>query len=482
VRLISLLEPRLAIPIAIVASAFALRLIGLNRYGLDGDEVFSVMTASASWPDLFIIAAKDISHPPLYYAMLKLWLMIDSVDEGWIRGLSVVTGIGTLIFTKRICDVLRMSVVDTAFVLFLIAANGLLIYYAQHARMFSLLQLTSVAQLYIFLLFVRSPTTRSRFVGLVIANLLLVYSHYWGWVFLASEFIALLWLNRAKLVAFTAAGLCTVVGFLPWTLVVLWAIAGRGAAMGQIRWMGAGVPGISDYVWLIGRLNGGLSFAHSTTLSLLIFGAPIAVFVWMSLTRRERLADRAGSPIPWIIFVVAPLLLTSAASYILKQNVWGERHLQIVAIPYYILLGLSFDRIGPSALAMFARAIIVVWAVWASVEWFADTHQKLEWRSIAQRIGMSPDANAPVIASEHFVSFPLGYQLRRLIPGIRVDETSDVSSISADRFWFVYRDWTWRQPLPPDKLFEERGYSVDKEISTTSGPQTIIALFVHKHD
>src|SRR5215468_11437328 len=50
---LSLSERHLPFLAIIAALASAVRLVGLGRYGLDGDEIFSVTTASASWPDLF---------------------------------------------------------------------------------------------------------------------------------------------------------------------------------------------------------------------------------------------------------------------------------------------------------------------------------------------------------------------------------------------------------------------------------------------
>src|SRR5579863_7513192 len=90
-------QKHIALFVAIVALAAAIRLVGLGRYGLDGDEIFSVTAASASWTGLFAIAARDISHPPLYYVLLKLWLLLGPVNEAWVRGLSVLASLGSLI-------------------------------------------------------------------------------------------------------------------------------------------------------------------------------------------------------------------------------------------------------------------------------------------------------------------------------------------------------------------------------------------------
>lgn len=79
--------------VALIAGlALILRLYALSRYGFDFDEVFSLSAASHTWAHLISTAIDDKSHPPLFYAVLKLWLDLGAADEGRVRLLSVFFG------------------------------------------------------------------------------------------------------------------------------------------------------------------------------------------------------------------------------------------------------------------------------------------------------------------------------------------------------------------------------------------------------
>jgi hypothetical protein len=80
----------------VILVACILRLAVMQRYGFDVDEVFSLETISSSWSDLFSIAAHDVSHPPLFYIALKLWLILGPVHEAWARLLPMMFGVGSL--------------------------------------------------------------------------------------------------------------------------------------------------------------------------------------------------------------------------------------------------------------------------------------------------------------------------------------------------------------------------------------------------
>ena len=80
----------------------------------------------------------------------------------------------------------------------LIAVNGYLIYFAQELRMYSLLLLLTLSSLWLFAKFLNaSATIAAHVLALSIANLLLVYTHYYGWLVVVGEsFVLLLWARR----------------------------------------------------------------------------------------------------------------------------------------------------------------------------------------------------------------------------------------------------------------------------------------------
>ena len=59
-----------ALPVCLYVAA---RLWRLTASCLWFDEIFSVHAARHTWGALWRFAAADLIHPPLFYALLKLW-------------------------------------------------------------------------------------------------------------------------------------------------------------------------------------------------------------------------------------------------------------------------------------------------------------------------------------------------------------------------------------------------------------------------
>src|SRR4051794_37088260 len=85
-----------ATPLA-VGLFLAVRLAVLDAECLNGDEVFSVNIARLDWPELWSATADDISHPPLFYTLLKLWIDLAGESLAWLRLLPTLLAILALI-------------------------------------------------------------------------------------------------------------------------------------------------------------------------------------------------------------------------------------------------------------------------------------------------------------------------------------------------------------------------------------------------
>ncbi|MBC7901572.1 MAG: hypothetical protein H7070_16135, partial [Saprospiraceae bacterium] len=62
-----------------------IRLWGVTASCLWFDEIFSVQAAGHSWDELFWFVAQDLIHPPLFYALLKVWIGVGGESVFWLR-------------------------------------------------------------------------------------------------------------------------------------------------------------------------------------------------------------------------------------------------------------------------------------------------------------------------------------------------------------------------------------------------------------
>src|SRR5687768_5274136 len=160
------------------------------------DEIFSLHAAGLAWSEMVPFIAKDLIHPPLFYFLLKVWIGLFGDGLFWVRFLPVFLSILALYPFWMLCRELKLNQ-STVFVAFgLFAANGALIKYAQEVRMYSLLLFLAITSTW---LFSRYFFRGKSFWMLVIVNVLLVNTHYFGWFVVLSEVATIIILQRIKI-------------------------------------------------------------------------------------------------------------------------------------------------------------------------------------------------------------------------------------------------------------------------------------------
>ena len=140
----------------IVFIGFTLRMYDLDGKSLWLDEGLSVWQAERDLAFLMEYLAKSENHMPLYSVLLHYWLYInDSVF--WIRFMSVMPSTLVIPVVYKLGRTLhssRSGVVCAA----LVASSPFQVYYAQEARMYSLLALEAATSTYVLLRAIKSDS------------------------------------------------------------------------------------------------------------------------------------------------------------------------------------------------------------------------------------------------------------------------------------------------------------------------------------
>ncbi len=110
------------------------------------DEGYSILLAKSSWGDLFALTAVD-AHPPLYYALLKVWGSVFGFGEFALRSLSAVLLSGAIIAGLALLRRMFGAKVALYALPFIIFAP-FLIRYGYEVRMYSLALLIGVSATY----------------------------------------------------------------------------------------------------------------------------------------------------------------------------------------------------------------------------------------------------------------------------------------------------------------------------------------------
>jgi 4-amino-4-deoxy-L-arabinose transferase-like glycosyltransferase len=185
------------LPISIILClATFLRFYQLSNQSLWSDEGNSVALARRGFVEIAQRTAFDI-HPPLYYWLLKLWVVIFGDSEPGLRSLSAVLGIGLVyliwLLGRRLFS-RRVGLIAA----FVAAVSPLQIYYSQETRMYMLLAFLSTLTVWLAVLMLDG--SRSRHMPLLaVAYVLTVtaglYTHYaYPVILIVVNLVALAWL------------------------------------------------------------------------------------------------------------------------------------------------------------------------------------------------------------------------------------------------------------------------------------------------
>ncbi|MEP6922721.1 MAG: glycosyltransferase family 39 protein [bacterium] len=507
--------------VVVAVYAFA-RLWRLSSSCLWFDEIFTVHAARHSWLEMLRFVAADIIHPPLFYAVLKVWIAIGGESLIWLRLLPGVISVATIIPFVLLARDLKLRPAELNLALLLLAVNGYLIKYAQEVRMYGLLLFFTVTSLWLFVRVVNSHKARKEIVGLLAINLLLVYTHYYGWMVVLIEGLALLiwWRERVREFLMTVGVL--VLSYLPWVYLVATSTEpGRGLAQ-NIGWVTR--PGLRDVAQFLTMLSVPF-FARQSSVSsfneiwigllvLLLFGLPLStllVGLYMHLQDRKR----EHLVLYWLILCsFVPVLFAFVLSWLLPHSIWGSRHLIITAAPYSLLVAVALLRLRPAWLRTTCFSIVGTWFFLAGVILVATpapVYIWCAWDHLAQEMPSSEPKSyraVQVYAFEDLVAYHLwfafesaelrlrpNYDNRKVtvskgVPGLHEDpayflprrfgeiDVQNNAMLQGDEVWIAFRAREWDTTRPPLNLILQQGYRADQVLEfSAQGEKAFLAKF-----
>lgn len=490
----------LVILAALCLAYILLRFWNLTDSCLWFDEIFGVHAASHSWENLFSFVAEDLIHPPLFYVFLKIWISVGGESLFWLRFFPVFFSIVALVPFYFLCRALKLNYAVMSLALAFLAFNGALIKYAQEVRMYSLLLCLALFSMW---LFVRFLNLGKSFWILTVINVLLVYTHYFGWLVVLSEVAAILILQRIKIRQILIMLGINLLAFAPWIFAV-WQASRINSGLAQnIGWIGKpDLPAIIQFVFDLiepfyfqqSNIDAHSMFYITIPIFLIILAA--AVFYILDWRNIDEIEKRNFYLL--LIFIKAPVLLALAASWLLPYSIWGTRHLIIVFAPAAILTAIFINKINVGSLKIalislifllsavaFAiqiknRQTVFIWCAWENLVQNIDAGE-------AQKIYAFEDLSAYLVwfalrENEQFevvkvniegLAEDKAYFLPRGFDKVRV---TDAGGIEGEKFWIAFRDREFNREKPPLRNLIEKGYKIGE--AKTFQAQGFVAFLV----
>jgi uncharacterized membrane protein len=349
--------------LAILAFGAFLRFWNLGRQSLWIDEGFSWLAVRLGFRGITQLSWSDV-HPPLYYYLLKASLWILPSSEFGLRFPSALFSMATLVV--MIAFVYRHWGHRAAcYVGLLGALSPFDIYYAQEARMYSLL-----AFLFVLSFTQLAEALQGRpacLMGWVAANVGLAWTHVYGLitVFIQVGFVLGYWAwqsSRGRPLAFKprqliAALFAVFLGIAP-VVVLIWQIRSNKPGSGLMA--DAGHLRNLLRCWVVGPMNAFPAFRipwRTRDLS-------VAVMVGCALLGVRQLWKR-GASYKWVVILAAvlillPSILVYGLSTLKHQAVWVDRGFLGCAHILYLLAGVGLSALGPRVLRGLAAAAIAI--------------------------------------------------------------------------------------------------------------------------
>lgn len=455
---------RLEVPIYVllIGGFIAIRLWNLTAFCLDSDEIFSLLTSRYNFAGLLQSVRADVVHPPLFYLVLGLWVRIGGASLLWLRLLPFLLSIAALAPAWIVFQQLKLSTPARMIALALLAINDYQVFHARYVRMYALFFLLSLCSVVLFNMVLASGT-RKQFAALAAVNLLLVYTQYFGWMVIGVEGLHLLWMDRRKLKAFLLGTMAITLLFAPWACLATQAAIEKGGLGPNLGWIRH--PKIGDLWWYYVGCDGPLwPVPVASAMVFFLFGA-MAAGLWRVFRSADPLADSR------LRFTALLAFLPPTAAYlisnVLRNSIWGNRHLIVSAVPYLSLLALGLVALRPKWARFIVILIAAAWGAFGTyrVTLFPElrnnmdvlTGQVIELNA-REGSGSSP---ATVDFLDPYLAFPMNYYLEaHYHRKWNLVNVSSVAEISGDRVWVGYNHKSWKQSKSPEDLLRERGYQI----------------------
>ncbi len=472
--------PRFIIYSLIIFTFVALRLWGLTDYGLIGDEVFSYQLANDTWTGLIQSAIRDVVHPPLFYALLKVWIIMGGNALLWVKLFPVALSLFSIPPFVLLCRELGLKTDAVKLALWLMGVNEFLINFSQELRMYSQAMFFAIVSLWLFAkVYNSNEFSKSLNLYLFLANLMLVYTHYYGWFIPVIEIIFLL-LKRDKRIRGSIISLAIlVVCFSPWVYFVSQASISKGGLGANLDWNNP--PTLVDLVWYYAILHGPATHRFASPWKSIaalmvsaIFVYPIILLIRRNAQNTALKSSLSKDVLSWLaLFSFLPPSLAFGLSQFLKHSVWGIRYLIVAAPTYLILISLAALKLRSPLVRKITIAFIIVWAGASGfvLSWRKD---KIAIPPMASRLIEIENARpgpVRVYTNQAIIGYTLEFCLDREAPRrFEIAYTDDYSTITDDRFWVAFIKYRYdSQTLPQDQIDPEiylRGEGMTAETFT----------------
>jgi uncharacterized membrane protein len=430
----------------IITSGIILRCFRLSFQSYWFDEVMSIEHILGGSNFFKWLARGFTGDPPLYEFLLYFWIKIFGQSETAVRALSVIFSAATLpaiyLLSKELFD--NKTAVYSVFLLSFSAYH---IYYAQEARMYSLVGLLVVSSGIFFAKGLKNDR-KINWVMYSIATIAAFYAHYSAlFVVLAEAIILCLYRRKYKIKLWHWLGSLSaiVIMMLPWLLVSLIPHFIIPVFIEKKAYLWIDMPSfktvfdtfiffVGGQEWLIRNL--GQNYWLSCKAVLIIIALMFLVNLWLVFKQKES-PERKVSIIFLVLWCFLPVIIVYSVS-VLVQPIYMVRYVDVALFSLYILIAQALSKVRPVYLRIiFLSAYLILNIV--ALNYYYRFQVKTPMRDIAHFLKSRQVADDKILVYDHYGISVIKYYYPEIsgnITDFTPEAVKDVISRRRD-FWCV---------------------------------------------
>lgn len=371
------IPPRVWLTLIILLATF-LRLFRLGYQSLWFDEAISFTRANMSLPET-LHQTLTVLHPPLYSLILHFWLKVGH-NETLLRFPSVAFSVLALPLAYqlgRLCVSRRVGLMAAL----LLALNPFHVWYAQEARMYSMLMLFALSAVYFFLHTIRDDDNLRSWIGLVVSCVLAYYTHYFAFFIPLIQFVFFLCTLRTYHRLFrkwVLSQIITTLPLAPWLVAYAFAFrSGQAVGFGLVP-----KPRLLAPVETLWKFSLGSTDTLTPVLALFLAAFGLALFLGVKSSDWMRCPHFRLFTLLWLS---VPILFTFVLA--LRRSFYLDRCFIIVLPAYLTLLAIGIVGIG-KPLVRWGLASVIILAMTFGLRqlYLAPLFFKEDWRAAVSYI------------------------------------------------------------------------------------------------
>jgi mannosyltransferase len=388
--------PATLILIAVVS--FFISYLPLSTESLRLDESQSIWQTARSLPAMYYIIGQDV-HMPLYHTLFHFWTYIFGDSTQIIRLFSFILFIVSFPFIYK----LARTVVSRPWALTVVALVSLSPYvnwYANEARMYTLLGLFTVISQWLFIRIMRGQ--KNTWPWYVLVCIFGMYSHYFFAFNLMGQ--ALFYLIARKkfpkgtFKKFVGTAIAVAVAVSPWIIYFISLGAGGNMKPSLVP------PTPIDFFNVYSEFLFGFQSVELNTVMIAFW--PLLVVVALIMTRRFHKPNMAVNYIAVAAFV--PVVLAFLISFI--TPFFLSRYMFAAVVPLYILIVWILTRYSKRVAITAAILIaLLTGAMFINQTTTNNARVRENYETVANEIEMKAKPNDVIIMSSPFTVYPFEY-------------------------------------------------------------------------